>query len=153
MPNLSIVDRLSSLPNLRKAALFKLWQQVFKTDPPDGLRKDLIVQFLAHRMQEEEFGGLTNRSHTRLRELSKALEGSSDKSVSNGKSVKPGTRLIRQWKEQIHVVNVEEGNYEYRGTRYQSLSEIARLITGTRWSGPLFFGLKDKRTTNSTEAA
>ena len=153
MPNSSIIDRLSSLPNLQKTALVKLWQQLFKTDPPDGLRKELLIQFLAYRMQEEEFGGLTNRCHTRLRELSKALEGNSNKSVSNGKSVKPGTRLIRQWKEQVHVVNVEEGNYEYRGTRYQSLSEIARLITGTRWSGPLFFGLKGKSTTNSKEAA
>lgn len=153
MPNSSIFDRLSSLPNLQKPALFELWQQLFKTDPPDGLRKELMVQFLAYRMQEEEFGGLTNRSHTRLKELSKVLEGNSNQSVSNGKSVKPGTRLIRQWKGQVHVVNVEERNYEYRGTRYESLSEIARLITGTRWSGPLFFGLKDKGNTKSKEAA
>ena len=111
MTNVSISDRLSSLPSLQRPALFKLWQQLFKSGPPDGLRKELLIQFLAYRMQEEEFGGLTNRSHSRLRELSKALEGNSNKSVSNGKSVKPGTRLIRQWKEQVHVVNVEEGNY------------------------------------------
>jgi hypothetical protein len=153
MPNISFTDRLSSLANLQKPALFKLWQQHFKADPPDGLRKELMIQFLAYRVQEEEFGSLNNRSHTRLRELWKASEGDSNKSDSNGRSVKPGTRLIRQWKEQVHVVNVEEGNYEYRGVRYGSLSEIARLITGTKWSGPLFFGLKGKRSTNSTEAA
>jgi Protein of unknown function (DUF2924) len=154
MPNWSIIYQLSSLPNLQKPALCKLWQQLFKSDPPDGLRKELMVQFLAYRMQEKEFGGLTTRSHTRLRELSKALEkGNSNKSASNGDSIKPGTRLIRQWKDQVHVVNVEEGNYEYGGARYQSLSEIARLITGTRWSGPLFFGLRGKRRTNSRDAA
>lgn len=153
MPNSSIIHQLSSLPNLQKPALFKLWQQIFKSDPPDGLRKELMVQFLAYRMQEEEFGGLASRSHTRLKELSKALEANPNQSPSNGKSVKPGTRLIRQWKEQVHVVNVEERNFEYRGARYKSLSEIARLITGTRWSGPLFFGLKKKRTPNSMEVA
>ena len=65
--------------------------------------------------------------------------------VSQRPAIKPGTRLIRQWKDQVHIVNVEEGNYEYRGARYESLSEIARLITGTRWSGPLFFGLKSSQ--------
>ena len=66
-------------------------------------------------------------------------------SVSTRPPIKPGTRLVRQWKEQVHVVEVETEGYEYKGTRYESLSEIARLITGTRWSGPLFFGLKDKQ--------
>ena len=54
----------------------------------------------------------------------------------------PGTRLVRQWGDRVHLVNVETNGYEYHGARYQSLSEIARLITGTRWSGPLFFGIK-----------
>jgi hypothetical protein len=56
-----------------------------------------------------------------------------------------GTRLIRQWQDRTHLVTVEQNGYEYLGSRYQSLSEIARLITGTRWSGPLFFGLKTNR--------
>ena len=75
-------------------------------------------------------------------ELASAIEAYSDGSVAKRPAIKPGTRFIRQWKDQIHIVNAEEGNYEYRGARYGSLSEIARLITGTRWSGPLFFGLK-----------
>ena len=61
----------------------------------------------------------------------------------------PGTRLVRQWRNQVHLVSVEAGGYEYQGVRYKSLSEVARLITGTRWSGPLFFGLKDKQVTDS----
>jgi hypothetical protein len=117
------------------------------------MRKEVMIQFLAYRMQEQEFGGLSGGSHRRLRELSSALESNSTKSLSPGQTIKPGTRLIRQWKDQVHVVNIEERGYEYRGVRYESLSKIARLITGTRWSGPLFFGLKDKRVMNSTEAA
>jgi hypothetical protein len=59
---------------------------------------------------------------------------------------------VRQWKEEVHVVEVEAAGYEYKGALYQSLSEIARLITGTRWSGPLFFGLKGKQSKESQEA-
>src|SRR4051812_27619777 len=144
MPNLSVTNQLSSLSDLHKPALSELWQQLFTTDPPLGMRKELMVQFLAYRIQEQEFGALSDSSHRRLRELATTIEGSSDFPVSQRPAIKPGTRLIRQWKDQIHIVNVEEGNYEYRDARYESLSEIARLITGTRWSGPLFFGLKIK---------
>ena len=144
MPNLSIPARLSSLPHLEKTALSDLWRRLFETGPPLGMRKELMVQFLAYRIQEQEFGALSDSSHRRLRELATTIEGSSDFPVSQRPAIKPGTRLIRQWKDQIHIVNVEEGNYEYRDARYESLSEIARLITGSRWSGPLFFGLKIK---------
>jgi hypothetical protein len=153
MPSFSTLDRLSSSPRLQKPALSTLWQQLFNTTPPNGMRKEMLVQFLAYRMQEKEFGGLSDHSHRRLREVASSIEASATISASSRLAIKPGTRLIRQWKDQVHVVNVEEGNYEYRGVRYQSLSEIARLITGTRWSGPLFFGLKPKRNSNSTEAA
>ena len=152
MPNSSISDRLSSFSNLKRTVLRELWQALFKTDPPDQLRKELMIQFLAYRIQEEEFGGLSNVSYKRIKDLLVMLEADSNQSVSRHRTIKPGTRLLRQWKDQIHVVNVEEAGYEYRGARYESLSEIARLITGTRWSGPLFFGLKDKRSKNSREA-
>ncbi len=141
MPNPSITDRLATLPISSKAALRKLWAECFKADPPLEIRKELMVRVLAYHLQEQEFGGLSDECRRRLYELAKAIEISSD-AGSRGPAIKPGTRLIRQWKDQVHVVNVEEGNYEYKGLRYQSLSEIARLITGTRWSGPLFFGIK-----------
>jgi hypothetical protein len=104
-------------------------------------------------MQEQEFGTLSDRSRRLLEQVAKAIEADSNISLSARSPIKPGTRLIRQWKDQIHIVNVEEGAYEYRGARYESLSEIARLITGTRWSGPLFFGLKGKGIKTLKEAA
>lgn len=143
MPN-STVDRLSSLPDLSRVALCRLWQALFKTDPPRGIQKALMLQFVGYRLQEIETGGLNNDASRRLREVADAVASSSNAAVSNRPAMKPGTRLIRQWKGQVYVVNVEEGTYEYRGVRYDSLSEIARLITGTRWSGPLFFGLKNR---------
>jgi hypothetical protein len=145
VPNSSIASQLSFLLHLHKPALSERWQQLFKTDPPLGMRKELMLQFVAYRMQEQEFGALSNGSHHRLRELANAIEVNSHGPVSQRPEIKPGTRLIRQWKDQVHIVNVEEGNYEYRGSRYESLSEIAPLITGTRWSGPLFFGVKSSQ--------
>jgi hypothetical protein len=152
MAHVAISDRLLTLPHLQKTALFQLWRELFNTDPQAGMRKELLVQFLAYRLQEKEFGELSDRSHRRLSELADSI-GASIRSVTQKLEIKPGTRLIRQWKEQVHVVNVEEGNYEYRGARYESLSQIARLITGTRWSGPLFFGLKDRGIQAPKEAA
>jgi hypothetical protein len=153
MPNMPITDQLSSLRSLQKEALAGFWRQLFETDPPARMRKELMLQFMAYRMQEQEFGSLSERSRRRLCQLAGSIESSSNTSISQKLAIKPGTRLIRQWKDQVHVVNAEEGNYEYRGARYESLSEIARLITGTRWSGPLFFGLKDKEIKVPKEAA
>lgn len=149
MPNSCITNQLSSLSHLHKPALSELWRQLFKTEPPLRMRKELMLQFVACRLQEREFGELSNSNHRRLIELASAIEAYSDGSVAKRPAIKPGTRLIRQWKDQIHIVNVEEGNYEYRGARYDSLSEIARLITGTRWSGPLFFGLNKPKATEA----
>jgi Protein of unknown function (DUF2924) len=143
MPNLAISDRLLTLPHSQKTTLLQLWRELFNTDPPMAMRKELLVQFLAYRLQENEFSELSDRSRRRIKELADSIDAPS-KSGSQKLAIKPGTRLIRRWKDQVHVVNVEEGDYEYRGARYESLSEIARLITGTRWSGPLFFGLKDR---------
>jgi hypothetical protein len=79
-----------------------------------------------------------------LRQLEGSAVGDSNLKTSSARRIHPGTRLVREWQNQVHLVNVEAKGYEYRGVRYRSLSEIARLITGTRWSGPLFFGLKGK---------
>ena len=144
MPNPSMADRLESLPQLSKPALAELWRQLLKTSSPPRMRKELMIRVVAYRLQEQEFGGLSESSHHRVREFAKAIENNAKSAAFHRPAIKPGTRLIRQWKGQVHVVNVEDGNYEYRGSRYDSLSEIARFITGTRWSGPLFFGLKPK---------
>jgi hypothetical protein len=151
-----IEDRLGRLPQLDKIELSKLWRKFFHRDPPNAMRKDLMVRVVGHRLQEEAFGGLSPASVRRLRELSKTFEANPDANLSSRPSIKPGTRLVRQWKQQVHVVDVEERGYAYKGALYESLSEIARLITGTRWSGPLFFGLKERnhgRAEKDTKAA
>jgi hypothetical protein len=147
----TLMQPLDSLPNLARPALAELWQQLFKNDPPPELRKDLVLRIVAHRLQEQKLGGLSEPSRRRLRQLMSIFDANSSTSVSKRPPIKAGTRLVRQWKEQVHVVEVEPEGYEYRGTRYQSLSEIARLITGTRWSGPLFFGIKNPKGAEARE--
>jgi Protein of unknown function (DUF2924) len=150
--NLSVAAQISSLPGLHKQALTRLWLEFFETDPPSGMRKELMVQFLAYRIQEQAFGSVSERNRSRLDQLAKAIE-SSCTTTHQKIRIKPGTRLIREWREEVHAVNVEDEGYEYRGNRFESLSEIARLITGTRWSGPSFFGLKNKTTRDAKGAA
>jgi hypothetical protein len=152
-----IVDRLANLPNLSKAALAELWEQLFQTSPPARLRRDLMVRLLAHRLQEQAFGGLASAYRRRLEQLASAMENDSKRALGSRRSIKrlsikPGTRLVRQWQSRTHIVHVAERGYEYDGSRYDSLSEIARLITGTRRSGPLFFGLKEKQRSPSEVA-
>jgi hypothetical protein len=150
-PEPSLSQRLASLPILDKPGLCELWRQLFEKEPPPEIRKDLMLRIVAHRLQEQEFSDLNEACSRRLRQIASALEINPNAPVSTRPPVKPGTRLVRQWKEQVHVVEVETEGYEYRGARYESLSEIARLITGARWSGPLFFGLKTKPSTESEE--
>jgi hypothetical protein len=147
-----IDQRLATLPKLNKTALRELWKELFSVSPPAQLRRHLMIPILAYRLQEQAFGSLTAANRERLCQLARAFEANSNFPVSSIPIVKPGTRLVRQWGNQVHLVNVETSGFEYQGARYKHLSEIARLITGTRWSGPLFFGLKAKQSEESQEA-
>ena len=142
MPDPVVEKRLATLPTLSKAALCVLWKQFFHSAPSSQLRRDLMIPILSYRIQEQAFGSLSARARERLRQLSRAFENGRDPSAASAPRIRPGTRLVRQRGDRVHLVNVQTNGYEYQGTRYQSLSEIARLITGTRWSGPLFFGIK-----------
>lgn len=148
-----ITQRLGTLPGLSKTALLDLWRELFNVSPPPQLRRQLMIPILAYRLQEQALGPLSAKTRGRLRELVRVFENNSKGAISSIPSLKPGTRLVRQWRDQVHLVNVEASAYEYQGVRYQSLSEIACLITGTHWSGPLFFGLKNQPTSSQSKEA
>jgi len=124
------------------AKLQSLWQQNFPQEPPPKLRKNLLAATLAYRLQEQAFGSMSSSVRARLRGLARTVDASPEAWVSRSVRIKPGTRLIRRWKGKNHLVTVEQNRFAYCGSHYQSLSQIARLITGTRWSGPAFFGLR-----------
>jgi len=133
---------IKDLPTLPRARLLALWRELFTKPAHPKLRRDLMVPILASRMQEKVYGGLKPSTRRRLRKIAEELERDPQARLEPNHPIKPGTKLIRQWQSQTHEVVAETGGFEYRGQRYRSLSQIARQITGTRWSGPAFFGLK-----------
>ena len=148
-----IAQRLAELPNLNKTALRELWKELFNVSASPQMRRHLMIPILAYRLQEQTLGSLTTASRSRLRQLARAFETNSGGSIPVVPTLKPGTRLVRQWRDQVHLVNVETSGYEYQGAKYKSLSEVARLITGTRWSGPLFFGIKKEQNNGNPKEA
>jgi len=132
---------LASLTHLSIGKLRALWPRWFDHPPPVHIRKDWMVRALAYRMQEQTAGGLSKATRTHLRQLAKTVQTHQARLTVDTPQLKPGTRFIRQWRGEAHQVTVETTGFAYRGKRYRSLSVIARTITGTRWSGPRFFGL------------
>jgi hypothetical protein len=137
-----ISKQIEELPNLEKAQLIALWTENFGKPPSPNLRKGLMVQTLAYRLQEREFGGLSHSARSRLHEIAAAFIKDKSSLKAKDSSSQKGTKLIRIWRGEMHEVMAVGTEYEYRGQTYNSLSRIAREITGTRWSGPLFFGLR-----------
>ena len=143
-------DRLETLPQMTRPELLALWHELFRSKPPSHLQRPLLISFLAYKIQEQEYGGLKPATSRRLREIARKLQADPRSTVVPTPHIKAGTRLVREWKGRTLHVTVLDDVYEYAGKRYSSLSEIARLITGTRWSGPLFFGLKRNRGADGT---
>ena len=127
---------LAEIETLDRAALSAAWEAVFGSPVPKRLSSPFLRRYLAFEMQARERGGLPKGFVGRLQKA-----GRDDRGTSSS-SLKPGGRLIREWNGVTHVVDVIDGGFLWKGQRYASLSPIARAITGARWSGPRFFGLK-----------
>lgn len=134
--------QIEGLPTLNKAQLLAIWTENFSTAPPSKLRKELMVPILAYRMQEKEFGGLSHAARRRLREVAATLRTDKPSQERPDSAPQTGTRFLRVWRSETHEVIATGSGYQYRGQTYSSLSRIAREITGTQWSGPLFFGVR-----------
>ncbi|CAG4885112.1 conserved protein of unknown function [Georgfuchsia toluolica] len=136
-PSSQLIANLTGFSTLELRAL---WRSQFGCDPFTN-RPDLLIVWLAYRLQVQEFGGLSRITRARLADIASDVDAGKQPAFAAVPRIKPGTRLIRGWKGDIHEVTVVDGGFLYRQVTYDSLSEIARLITGTRWSGPRFFGL------------
>ena len=124
-------EEVAALPKLGRAGLQQRWCEVFKTAAPAAFTPDLLARGIAYRLQEKAIGRL---------EPALARQLQSDKEAPKPK-LRTGNRLVRRWRGGTYVVDVVDGGFRYEDAVYGSLSEIAGLITGTRWSGPRFFGL------------
>src|SRR5512142_2385692 len=136
---------IAGLSTMDTPQLIEAWESALKEPAPRHLRRQIFLPLLLYKLQEKAHGGLKPEVRQRLRKLAKSFGSGSagaERSLIAPLKFKPGTRLSRTWRGKTHHVVVSERGFEYNGQTYQSLSHIARSITGTRWSGPLFFGLK-----------
>jgi hypothetical protein len=134
----SLEAEIGRLPDLGLAELRERWKTLYGCPAPKFFRRKLLVRAVAYQMQVKAYGGLSEATKRRLREIAAAArEGTFDAAT-----VKPGTKLIRTWKKTTHEVMVLDDGYAWNGARYSSLSTIAKAITGTSWNGWKFFGLK-----------
>lgn len=139
-------EPLEQLEGMSRTGLKAFWVERFGGEAPISRATDLLRRRIAWRLQEELFGGLGTETKRRLRELEKAYERDANHKPSSTPKLQTGTVLTREWKGRVHTVQVNPDGYVYNGQHYRGLSKIAREITGTRWSGPLFFGLRKPAT-------
>jgi hypothetical protein len=142
------LDRLAVMPI---AQLRVRYRELFRNDPPKAFGPDLLRRSVAHRIQEKAYGGLARSTQRLLDQMVKAFAAKPDARIVLPRRIKPGSVLVRQWKGKSHRVMVLADGFAYDGNTYSSLSEIACFITGTRWNGPRFFGLRS--TTEKAGAA
>src|SRR6185295_3256423 len=142
----SVLARLAALKTTPTPALKQQWRELFDKEPPPYNRAFLESR-LAYRIQEFAYGGLKPETVARLDALADQFEPDSRARRSAPAADRPvaGTQLIREWDGIEHCVTVRTEDFEYQGRPFKSLSSIARAITGTRWNGWVFFGLKNQR--------
>ena len=130
-----------ALEQLTYAQLQSEWRRLYRSHPPKKISRDLLELAIAWKLQEKALGGLSAPAKRQLMILAQALSNGGDIAKPRTVTMKRGARLVREWNGETHDVLVLNDGFRWRGQHWPSLSAIARAITGTRWSGPRFFGL------------
>ena len=142
----SVLRQLATLNAMTLEQLREKWLDLYGSDPPP-YKKQFLIKRLAYRIQELYYGGLSEGAKAHLSQvaqedpMARVDVGVSEKRQSKN-GILPGTRFVRIWKDRRYEVLAQENGFEYDGRIFRSLSAVAREITGTRWNGRLFFGLK-----------
>lgn len=131
------IEIIQALPTTEIRDLYK---QLFQSPPPAKSRKEFLLGNICWAIQVKDLGKQFKKLQEQL------ANQAQNKAISSKTQYMPGTRIIREWKGETHEVIVEESGYRWRNRQFKSLSHIAREITGTRWSGPRFFGLTNRVT-------
>jgi len=144
-------ETIEQLQQLSREELIKKWKKLFKTNSPQHARKEFLIKHIFWELQTKKQSGYSAQTQKQLDKLTDKLASKKEVSLSDIKTatkqastleIKPGTKLIREYKGEKHEVIALEKGFEYREKQYKSLSAIAREITGTQWNGKLFFGVK-----------
>ena len=139
----SVLTSIAALTTLPIPALKERWRELFQTEPP-AFNRSFLESRLTFRIQELAYGGVNPATTARLEAIAtdeKLVDREAARKRLPDRPV-PGTRLVREWQGTEHAVTVLDDGFEYCGRPFKSLSAVANAITGTRWSGPLFFGLR-----------
>ena len=146
-----IATKLQAIEQMDYATLRDEWRRLYRAQAPKRVSRNLLMLGVAWKIQEQAYGGLSATAKRRLADLAKTIERDGDVTRDRVAHLKPGSKLVRVWRGHTHKVIVLEDGFEWKGTRWRSLSVIARKITGVHWSGPRFFGLNEGAT-KSAEA-
>ena len=138
--------KLAAVTLMNAEQLRTEWRRLYRALPPSRIGRELLLLGVAWKLQEQVHGGLSAGTTRRLAELATTMSDGGDLVRSRAVRLRQGAKLVREWQGETITVLVLEDGFEWQGKRWRSLSKIAREITGTRWSGPRFFGLdKAKR--------
>jgi hypothetical protein len=144
------IDDWTTLKDLSRRSLAEVWHRAFGRPIPPKLFRNTAIPLLAYRLQELQHGGLSAAAERHLASLLPKPDGKpAPRPVPR---LRPGTRLLRTWQGRTYTVTVADNGFIWDGHTYRSLSSIARKITGTAWSGPAFFGLKQRPDARKTRA-
>ena len=138
-------EALAHLPELALSELRQQWRALYKSEASLHLSRELLLRAVAYRLQEVAFGGLCSERQRQLRHIAEHFKETGEIRRRARVELKSGTRLVREWQGRTYEVLVLDDGFSWQSTHYRSLSAVARNITGTPWSGPLFFGLKQNR--------
>jgi Protein of unknown function (DUF2924) len=153
----SVEDEIIHLSGLDLRGLRARWQSVFGHPAPDHLTRHLLFAIIAYRLQADRYGDL---NHATKQVLARTDAGDTSVQMSarlashdqRRAKLTPGTVLVREWDRQAQRVMVLADGFAWNGQTFDSLSKVALAITGTRWNGPRFFGLRDKEARSKSEA-
>lgn len=151
--NPELENELGKIAVAPKGLLRERYIALFGRDPPKAFGPDLLRRSVAQKVQENAYGGLSKATERELDRLVAAMIAKPDAPLAVARRAQSGTVLVRDWKGSSHRVMITADGFYYDDRTYSNLSEIARLITGTRWNGPRFFGLRRPKRDETTASA
>jgi hypothetical protein len=145
-------EQLALVTKLTSSQLRKEWHRLYRMPASPRLSRDLLMRFVAYRIQELAFGGIGRSVQRQLQSIGRAVAKEGASGITSSRSLKPGAKLLREWRGQTHTVLVLKDGFSYRDRHYDSLTKIAQQITGAHWSGPRFFGIGPRKDSARDEA-
>ena len=149
----AIAAEIAGLSKLGTKELSERWKSLYGKAPSVHIGRTILIHAIAYRLQEKAFGGLKPSTRRLLARVAEEARTGGTPVTPKGRTANTGTILVREWQGKAHRVTVLDEGVAFNGKRYRSLSEVAREITGSRWSGPRFFGLRPAEMENNNGTA